>query len=204
MVGPASLFRVRAHPLFVNRGENVAKRKKKVIVPGNASKRRYEEEHRPPESKYNISKGGWFALVACSAILLIASALTSNIVFAAAALAIIIFVDRYGKDYILADYNDLLEKRRMAMGMSEDLTEAERKGLMRALTDERIRVRRERKDRKRAERLGMTYEEYLRSKGEDAAQGPDAGEAAVAGELPEAAEAGRAPEDEAARPGEGA
>lgn len=140
------------------------RKKKKVIVPGNASKRRYEEEHRLPESKYNISKAGWYGLVALSAALLIASALTSNILFAAIALAVIIFVDRNGKDLILADYNDLLEKRRLAMGMSEDLSDEERKGLMQALTEERIRVRREKKDRKKAERLGISYEDYVAAK----------------------------------------
>ena len=139
------------------------RKKKKVIVPGNASKRRYEEEHRLPESKYNISKAGWYGLVALSAALLIASALTSNILFAAIALAVIIFVDRNGKNLILADYNDLLEKRRLAMGMSEDLSDEERKGLMQALTEERIRVRREKKDRKKAERLGISYEDSRRS-----------------------------------------
>lgn len=139
-------------------------KKKKYIAPGNASKRRYEEEHQAPENKFNIPKAGWFALVFLSAAFLIIGVLTSSIYYCLPALLIILFVDRYGKDYILQDYNDMLEKRKIAMGMAEDLSDDERKNLMQALTEERIRLRREKRDRKKAEKLGISYEDYVKAK----------------------------------------
>lgn len=155
------------------------KKKKKEIVPGNASKRKYEEAHQEPKSPYNISKAGWFALVALSAGLLIAAIMFSNIIFAMLSLVIIIFVDRNGKDFILQDYNDMMEKRRMAMGMSTDLSDEERKHLMQSLTEERIRVRHEKRDRKKAEKLGISYEEYVQAKygsEDDATEAPSSDE----------------------------
>ena len=139
-------------------------KKKKYIAPGNASLRKYEEEHQAPENKFNIPKEGWFALVFLSAAFLVLGLLTSSIYYALPALLIILFGDRYGKDYILQDYNDMLEKRKIAMGMAEDLSDDERKNLMQALTQERLRLRREKRDRKKAEKLGISYDDYVQAK----------------------------------------
>ena len=125
--------------------------------------RKYEEEHQAPENKFNIPKAGWFALVFLSAAFLVLGLLTSSIYYALPALLIILFVDRYGKDYILQDYNDMLEKRKIAMGMAEDLSDDERKNLMQALTQERLRLRREKRDRKKAEKLGISYDDYVQA-----------------------------------------
>ena len=113
-------------------------KKKKYIAPGNASLRKYEEEHQAPENKFNIPKAGWFALVFLSAAFLVLG--------------------------LLQDYNDMLEKRKIAMGMAEDLSDDERKNLMQALTQERLRLRREKRDRKKAEKLGISYDDYVQVK----------------------------------------
>ena len=58
----------------------------------------------------------------------------------------------------------MLEKRKIAMGMAEDLSDDERKNLMQALTQERLRLRREKRDRKKAEKLGISYDDYVQAK----------------------------------------
>ena len=79
----------------------MAKRKKKENVPGNASKKRMEESHKKPENKYGISKGGWWALVACETVLLVVCFVTGNIIYGIPALILAFFIEHNGMDVLL-------------------------------------------------------------------------------------------------------
>ena len=143
----------------------MAKRKKKEIVPGNASKKRMEESHKKPENKFGISKGGWWALVVCEAVLLVVCFVTGNIVYGIPAFALAIFIEHNGMDVLLEDYNNMLEERRQAIGVAkEGMSDEERKEFMEEMRQARIAKRREKKERKEAEAMGLTYEQYLEAK----------------------------------------
>ena len=143
----------------------MAKRKKKEIVPGNASKKRMKEFHKKPENKYGISKGGWWALVACETVLLVVCFVTGNIIYGIPALILAFFIEHNGMDVLLEDYNNMMEDRRQAIGVAkEGMSDEERKEFMEEMRKARIAKRREKKERKEAEAMGLTYEQYLEAK----------------------------------------
>ncbi|WP_028263331.1 hypothetical protein [Atopobium fossor] len=137
-------------------------KRKKNIVPGKASKKRWEDLHAAPDNKFNISKAGWLIFIVVEALLLIASFFTSNILLGIGALVIGIFVERYGKDYILHDYNMQVAEYRQRFGFGKDgMTAEQRNEIMAAMRDERQRQRREKRAKRLSIKKGIDYEEAL-------------------------------------------
>ena len=140
----------------------VSKSRKKQIFPGKASKKRWEEAHVEPDNKFNISKAGWLIFIIVEALLLIASFFTSNILLGVGALAIGIFVERYGKDFILYDYNMQVAEYRQRFGFGKDgMTTEQRNEIMAAMRDERLRQRREKRAKRLSIKEGIDYEVAL-------------------------------------------
>ena len=145
-------------------------KRKKHIVPGKASKKRWEEFHTVPDNKFNISKAGWLIFIVVEALLLIVSFLSSNLILGIGALAIGIFVERYGKDYILHDYNVQVAEYRRRFGFNaEGMTAEQRSAIMAAMRDERLRQRREKRAKRLSKKEGIDYEDALAREYEKAA-----------------------------------
>ena len=141
----------------------MAKRKKKEIVPGNASKKRREEamEKAKPQNKFNIPKSGWWGLVALEAILLLTCFFTGNLIFGLPAVVLAFFIEHNGMDVLLEDYNEMMADRRERLGLPRDPEANPDENLSDTMRRERIEKRREKKERKIAENMGLSYEDYL-------------------------------------------